>query len=210
MSDILLDVQAVASTPSAGQAVIAVNTTTKRLQVVDADGFKRTMGFVNFNTVAQVVAASAARVYVAGSNILIPAGALQIGTMFRWVLNMTKGSAGTTAMTYDIAFGTAGTDSDTARVSMALPSTGSAVSDQGTVTITAICRGPIGASGVVVGQLEMTHNLAATGLAGIAAVSVNTVSSAFNVSTPTNIGLCFTTGDQEITFQLVTAETWNV
>lgn len=210
MSDILLDVQSVAPTPAAGQAVIAVNTTTKRLQVVDADGFRRTMGFVNFSAIAQVVAASASRVYIAGSNIAIPAGALQIGTMFRWTLNMSKGSAGSTAMTYDIAFGTAGTTADTARVSMALPSTGSAVADQGSVTITAIHRGPVGASGVVVGHLEMTHNLASTGLAGIPAVSVNTVSSAFDVTTPTNIGLCFTTGDQEITFQIVTAEAYNV
>lgn len=208
MSDILLDVQSAASTPAAGQAVIAVNTTTKRIQTVDDAGFKRTLGFINFSTASQAPAAST-RTYITGSNIAIPAGALQVGTIFRWTFNMTKTAAGIAASTIDIAFGTAGTTADTARVSFAKPA-GTAAADEATVTITAICRGPVGASGVVVGQFHMTHNLAATGHAVIPAVDVNTVSSAFDITVPTNIGLCLTSGAADaITIQACVAEAWN-
>lgn len=208
MADILLDVQSVASTPSAGQAVLAVNTTTKRLQVVDDAGFKRTLGYKNFSTTSQVI--TTARTYITGSNILIPAGALQVGTIFRWTFDITKTGAGTAASTYDIAFGTAGTTADTARVSFTKPA-GTAVIDAGQVVITAVVRGPLSASGVVAGHFNMTHNLASTGHAIIPVVDVTTVSGAFDVTAPTNIGLCLTGGASDnVTIQLVVAEAWNI
>lgn len=208
MSDVLLDVQSVASTPAAGQAVIAVNTTTKRIQTVDDAGFKRTLGYKNFSTTAQVITTS--RTYITGSNILIPAGALQVGTLFRWTFDITKSAAGTAAATYDIAFGTAGTTADTARVSFAKPA-GTAAADTGHVVITAVCRGPVGASGVVAGHFQLTHNLAATGHAVIPCVDVTTISAAFDITTPTNIGVCLTGGASDsVTIQLVVAEAWNL
>ena len=140
MSDILLDVQSVPATPAAGQAVVAVNTTTKRIQTVDGAGFKRTLGYVNFSTAAQTI--TTARTYITGSNILIPAGALQVGTMFKWTFDITKTAAGTAAAIYDIAFGTAGTTADTARVSFTKPA-GTAAVDCGRVEITAVVRGPM-------------------------------------------------------------------
>ncbi len=214
MAQVLLKNGVAPSSPSAGYVSVYGKAADKLLYYKDEAGVEHKvntskMNFVNYSTAAQVVAAGAARAYIAGSNIAISAGDLQVGTMFRWTLNMSKGAAGSTAMSFDIAFGTAGTTADTARVSMALPATGSAVADEGNVTITGIHRGPVGASGVAVATLLMSHNLAATGLAGIPSVSVVTVSSAFDVTTPTNIGLCFTTGNQEITFQVVTAEIWN-
>ncbi len=209
MSDIEISVQSASATPASGKASIAVNTTTKRLQIVDADGFKRTMGFVNFSTVAQSPSAGS-RTYITGSNITIPREALQVGTIFRWVFNMTKTGAGTATSTFDIAFGVAGTTADTARVSFTKPG-GDATADQATVTIVAICRGPVGASGVVVGQFHMSHNLAATGHAAIPTVDVNTVSSAFDILETTNIGVCITSGASDaITIQCVTAEVYNV
>lgn len=209
MSDILLDVQSAAATPSAGQAVIAVNTTTKRIQTVDDAGFKRTLGYVNFSTTSQAPAA-ATRTYITGSNILIPAGALQVGSMFRWTFSVTKTGAGTAASTYDIAFGTAGTTADTARVSFTKPA-GTAAADEALITILAICRGPVGASGVVAGTFNLTHNLASTGHATIPSVNVTTISSAFDITTPTNIGVCVTSGASDaLTFQVVSAEAWNI
>lgn len=208
MSDVLLDVQSTPGTPSAGQAVVSVNTTTKRLQTVDDAGFKRTLGFVNFSTAAQVITTS--RTYIAGSNILIPPGALQVGTMFRWTFDVTKSAAGVAASTFDIAFGTLGTTGDTARVSFTKPA-GTAVADAGQVVITAVVRGPVGASGVVAGHFQLTHNLAATGHAVIPVVDVTTVSAAFDITTPTNIGLCLTGGAADsVTIQLVVAEAWNL
>jgi len=209
MSDILLDVQSAPSTPSAGQAVLAVNTTTKMVQVVDDAGFRRTFGFTRFSTVAQAPTA-ATRTYLAGSGIVIPAGALQVGTVMQWTISMTKTAAGIAASTFDICFGTAGTTADTARVSFTKPA-GTAAADQATVTITMVCRGPVGASGVCVGQFNLTHNLQITGHAIIPCVAVNTISSAFDITTPTNVGVCLTSGAADaITVQLVVAECYNV
>lgn len=209
MADILLDVQSVASTPSAGQTVIAVNSTTKRIQTVDDAGFKRTLGYVNFSTADQSPSATT-RTYITGSNIAFPAGALQVGTVLRWQFNITKTAAGTATSTFDICFGTAGTTSDTARVSFTKPA-GTAAADEGLVTILCIIRGPIGASGVAAGTFRMTHNLASTGHATIPCVSVTTISSAFDVTTPTNIGVCITSGASDaITIQTCIAEAWNL
>lgn len=209
MADILLDAQSAAPTPAAGQAVIAVNNTTKRIQTVDDAGFKRTLGFVNFSTASQAPAA-ATRTYITGSNIAIPAGALQVGSCFRWTFDITKTGAGTAASTFDIAFGVLGTTGDTARVSFTKPA-GTAVADTGQVVITAVCRGPVGASGVVAGHFNMNHNLAATGHALIPVVDVTTVSAAFDILTPTNVGVCVTTGASDaITIQLCLAEAWNL
>lgn len=208
MADILLDVQSVAGTPASGQAVIAVNNTTKRVQVVDDAGFKRTLGYENFSTAAQVITTS--RTYITGSNINFPAGALQVGTMFRWTFDMTKSAAGIAAATFDIAFGTAGTTADTARVSFTKPA-GTAVADVGQVIVTAVCRGPVGASGVVAGHFNLVHNLAATGHAVIPVVDVTTVSAAFDITTPTNVGLCLTGGASDsMTLQLVITEAFNL
>lgn len=209
MADILLDVQSFPSTPSAGQAVLSVNTTTKRLVVTDDTGFERTLGFTNFSTASQTPTA-AARTYMIGSNIAIPAGSLQVGTLFRWSFDITKTGAGTAASTYDICFGTAGSTADTARVSFTKPA-GTAVIDAGQIVITAVVRGPVGASGVVAGQFNMTHNLASTGHAQIPCVNVTTVSAAFDITTVTNVGICATTGASDaITTQLVIAEAWNL
>lgn len=209
MADIVLDVQSYPSTPSAGQAVLSVNTTTKRLVVTDDAGFERTLGYKNFSTASQTLTA-AARTYMIGSNIVIPAGSLQVGTLFRWTFDVTKTAAGTAASTYDICFGTAGTTADTARVSFTKPA-GTAAVDAGQITITAVVRGPVGASGVVAGHFQLTHNLAATGHAIIPCVDVTTVSAAFDITTVTNIGICATTGASDaITTQLVIAEAWNL
>lgn len=208
MSDILLDVQSAPTTPSAGQAVMSVDTTTKRLRVTDDAGFRRTLGVVNFSTAAQTPAA-ATRVYIIGSNVVFPVGALQVGTLMRWTFNMTKTAFGSATSTFDIALGTLGTTADTARVSFTKPA-GTAAIDEAQVVISMVCRGPVGASGVCVGVFAMQHNLAATGHATIPSVNVVTVSSAFDITTPTNVGVCITSGAADaITIQSVIAEAWN-
>lgn len=209
MSDVLLDVQSTPATPASGQAVISINTTTKALQTKNDAGLVRSYGFVNFSTTSQAPVA-ATRTYITGSNIAIPAGALQVGTLLRWTFTMTKTAAGTAASTFDIAFGTAGTTADTARVSFTKPA-GTAAGDEGRVVIEAICRGPVGAAGVVVGHFCLTHNLSATGHAVIPCVDVTIISSAFDVTTPTNVGVCITSGASDaITIQSCIAEVFNV
>ena len=208
MSDLLLDVQAVPATPAAGQAVISVNNITKALQYKNDAGVVRSMELGN-NSVASQAPAAATRTYITGSNILIPAGGLQANTQFKWRFDMTKTAAGIAASTFDICFGTAGTTADTARVSFTKPA-GTAVIDHGIVQINAIVRN-VGASAVVVGILEMTHNLAATGHAVIPVVTVVTISAAFDTTAVNNIGVCITSGAADaITIQYCTAEATNV
>ena len=171
----------------------------------------------NFSTTSQAPAA-ATRTYLAGSAITVPAGfgttRLRIGTFFKWQFDITKTAAGVAASTYDICFGTAGTTADTARVSFTKPA-GTAAADVGIVTITAIVRGPLSASGIVTGNFQLTHVGGATGLLGHCAepaICVNTVSGAFDVTVANLIvGVCITTGAADaITIQQVIAEAVNL
>jgi hypothetical protein len=131
--------------------------------------------------------------------------------MIRWTFDMTKTAAGTATSTFDICFGTNGTTADTARVSFTKPA-GTAAADTGTVTITAICRGPLSASGVVVGNFQMVHNLENTGHAIIPCVSQTVVSSAFDVTVANLfVGVCITSGASDaITIQQCITEVWNL
>jgi hypothetical protein len=162
-------------------------------------------------SVASQAPTAATRTYITGSAIAIPVGKLRIGTILRWKFNMTKTSAGGTATSiFDIAFGTAGTTADTARVSFTKP-IGTAAADEGWVDIICTIRGPLSASGIAVGQFILVHNLAATGHAAIPVVVLNTISSAFDVTTPTYVGICITTGTGDaVTIQEVQAEAINL
>lgn len=156
-------------------------------------------------SVAQQAVVAATRTYITGSQLAIPAGGLKVGSKIRFRLNMAKTAAGTAASTFDICFGTAGTTADTARVSFAKPA-GTAAADEGFVTVEATVRS-VSATGVVVGEFVLVHNLAATGHAVIPCVVVATVSAAFDNTLPTYVGLCVTTGAADaITIEQVSAE----
>jgi hypothetical protein len=162
----------------------------------------------NYSIISQTLTA-AIRTYIVGSNINFIAGTLQIGTRFRWVIDVTKTAAGTAAATVDMAIGTAGTTSDTARVSFSKKA-GTAVIDKGKIIIEAIVRN-ITSSGVVVGVFHLSHDLASTGLATTPNVNVTTVSGTFDITTATNIGICITSGASDVwTIQFVSAEVWNL
>lgn len=180
-----------------------------RLKTKDSTGYI-TGTLTNYSTASQAPAATT-RTYITGSNLAVPAGKLQIGTMFRWRFNMTKTAAGIAASTFDICVGTAGSTADTARVSFTKPA-GTAAADEGWVDIIATVRGPLSASGVVVGEFIMSHNLAATGHAVIPIVVVNTISAGFDITVANLIvGVCITSGASDaITIQMVQAEAINL
>jgi hypothetical protein len=176
---------------------------------VGAADLRSVQNVANASGVAQTPAATV-RTYLAGSAINIAAGQLEVGTRFRWKFNMTKTAAGTATSTIDVAFGTAGTTADTARLSFTKPA-GTAVADEAFCEVEVLIVGPISASGVATGEFTLIHNLAATGHAVIPCVVVNAVSSAFDVTLPTFIGLCITTGASDaITVQQMVAESSNV
>lgn len=202
------------ATPASG-VVALYNETDKLHRAKDANGFVHNLSqFVNFSTTSQAPAATT-RTYITGSQVALPAASrLQIGTLLRWRWNMTKTAAGTATSTIDIAFGTAGTTSDTAQVSFTKPA-GTAAADEAFCEVEAVVRGPLSASGIVSGEFTLIHNGfaagAGTGHAVIPCVVVNTISAAFNVLTPTFVGLCITTGASDaITIQQVTTEVFNL
>jgi hypothetical protein len=211
MSRLILNESAVPATPASTKvALYASNDANPHLRMIDDGGINRAISPINNWSVASQSPTATTRTYITGSGILIPIYKLRIGTKFRWTFNMTKTAAGIATSTIDIAFGTTGTVSDTARVSFTKPA-GTAVADEGWVTIDAIVRGPLSASGVVAGHFNMTHNLAATGHAIIPIVDVQVQSSGFDVTTPTYVGLCITTGSADaITIQQCFADASNL
>jgi hypothetical protein len=196
------------ATPAAGVSSSFVDLTHKSLKQKDEAGFVRG-GTNNFSTASQAPAA-ATRTYITGSNLSVPTNKLQVGTILRWKFNMTKTGAGIAASTIDVAVGTAGTTADTARLSFTKPA-GTAVIDEAWVDVICTVRS-IGATGVMVGEFIMVHNLAATGHAVIPVVVVNAISAGFDMTVANLIvGLCITTGAADvITIQMVQAEALNL
>jgi hypothetical protein len=178
-------------------AIAKTFTVNNSLTLAGTDGITTTLPalathfYNNFATAGQAPSATV-RTVITGTGLTFPAGALQVGTIIHWQFDMTKTGAGSATSTIDIAFGTAGTTSDTAQVSFTKPA-GTAAIDEGTVIIEAVVK-TNSASGVVLGNFTMTHNLAATGHMVIPVASVETTSGTFNTTTPTNIELCITTG----------------
>jgi hypothetical protein len=182
------------------------------LSVKDEGGFIHALDRIdNVATGAAQTPAAATKTYITNSNINIPFGKLQIGSMFLWKISMTKSGAGVAASTFEVLVGTAGTTADTTRLTFTKPA-GTAVVDEGLVEIMVTCRGPLSASGIFVGEFRMTHNLAATGHMIIPACCVNNVSAAFDVTVANLIvGIAITTGAADaITIQVVQAEGINI
>lgn len=146
----------------------------------------------NYSVTTQVVPA-AVRTYLAGSALAIPASGLKVGAKLSWTFNVTKDANGTALSTFDIAVGLLGTVADTARVSFVKPA-GTAVADEGWVDIE--CRvKSVSATGVLLGEFSLTHNLAATGHATVPSVNVNAVSAGFdNTGNALIVGICLTSG----------------
>lgn len=163
------------------------------------------MTLVKNQSIATQVLTAATRTYISGSNISFIPIKVVVGTRFRWLVSATKTAAGTATSTIDIAVGTLGTTGDTARLSFTKP-VGTAVADCAYFVIDVVVR-VAGSSCILQGHMSMTHNLSATGFAVIPCVNVAVMSSAFDISSLTNIGLCFTTGASDAyTINMVSAD----
>lgn len=211
MGQLNLAQQTTAANPAAGQLTIyADNAAVPNARTRTPAGLDQAIAGISNQSLTSQAPAATTRTYLAGSNIPVPPNKLQAGTRFRWKLSVTKTAAGTAASTYDICVGTAGTTADTARVSFAKPA-GTAAVDEGTITIEATVRS-IGAAGVMVGQFSMSHNGNTAGHMTIPFADVNTVSAGFDTTVVSLIvGVCVTSGAADaLTFQLVSAEAWNL
>ena len=162
-------------------------------------------------TADQVIGASVTAMIPNSQLAIAPSRPIQIGTVFKWNIAMSKTAAGVAAYTFNILFGTTGTTSDTSRVAF---TTGNqtGVADQAFVEIIATVRGPIGASCIVAGQFMMTHNLSATGFDAVPCRVLNTTSAAFDCTTSGIIAsLDITTGaSNALTVQQVVGQVLNI
>lgn len=199
--------ETVPATPGSGVSSVYCDATTLPvLRLVDDAGNDKQLSTIQNSSASVQSPAAATRTYLVGSNITVPAGKLKVGTNYRCRFSMTKTAAGAAASTVDVAFGTAGTTADTARISFAKP-LGTAVADEGWVDIYVTVR-TIGATGVAVGEFVMTHNLATTGHMAQQQAVVNTVSGTFDMTVANLvIGVCLTSGAADaITINVVQAE----
>lgn len=167
----------------------------------------------NSSVTAQAPAATT-RTYVTGSDIgPFTAAQIKVGTFIEWDMSITKTGAGTATSVFDVAFGTAGTTSDTAQVSFTKPA-GVGNADTCHVHITAVVK-TNSATGVVLGDFTLTDDQTNTlgGFLGAAkyASVLQVQSSTFNTTTPTHVGLCITTGASDAyTINYCTVKSWNL
>jgi hypothetical protein len=157
----------------------------------------------------QINAATSA--LLTGSLLTIPVGKIQIGSIFKFKLHLSKTAAGTAANTFIVRLGTAGTISDAALITFTLP-VGTAVIDTGEIEITITIRGPLTSSCIAQGALKLSHNLSTTGLANVPNVCLKVTSGTFD---PTVADLkmsvsCTTAASTVLTFQQVIAECINI
>lgn len=129
--------------------------------------------------------------YLVGSGITLPTNNLfKAQTQYYCMFDMTKTAAGLGAFTINVRLGTLGTTADTSRLSLAF-AVGTAVADTGTFELFVNFRS-VGASATISGMVRCTHLLASTGLitTGASGIGIITgVSSAFDLTTPTRIGV---------------------
>jgi hypothetical protein len=137
----------------------------------------------------------AADTYITGSSILVPSGALKVGTRYYCMARMTKTAAGTANPIVNIRFGTGESTSDTSRGTLTWTA-GTAAIDDGILEIFMTVT-TSGASGVIRTVGRITHKLSVTGLTGTAAVSETEVatSGAFDQTVSNSyIGLSLNAG----------------
>jgi hypothetical protein len=155
----------------------------EELHYLDGAGFvlhkTAAASVVSTNANTADVVASAADTYLTGS-MLDLTDHIQIGTIFIFRFVATKTGAGIATPIWSVRVGTAGTVSDTSRLSFTgLAQTG--VGDSMIAKIRVIVRGPITASCVWNGSYMLTHNLSATGFCNQFVNVIQSTPAAFDV-----------------------------
>lgn len=186
MADILIDNQALPSTPAASKSVLYVDSTTKKFAQLDDSGNPHGILSANVATAAQGLLATT-EVYLTSSNLLIPSGGLKPGMTMVWYIQVVKTAASTAAPIWTWRVGAAGAIGDTSRIAATSTQAQTAVASDGTLIATCTVRTG-GASGILVGA----GPCGAPGFGGGGLLA----SSAFDLTTLGGqyIGLTVTTG----------------
>lgn len=179
MSGLILNAGAAPNTPAAGKARSFLDSTLKRFFTKEESG--RIYGSSHNGSIA-AQAGFAADTYLTDSDLLIPSFGLQVRTLLRWTVSVSKTAAGVAAPTYSIRIGAARSTADTARVALVGPAQ-TAVADDGIISIFALVRSiGVGVLGVIQADMNFDHNLAATGFATNATAKVAATGAGFDTS----------------------------
>ena len=144
---------------------------------------------INNNAVAaqSQLTVAATPYYYTNSNLASPAtfvgSGYQVGTTWRWHLAMGKNANGTGAFSFIIYSGTTGTTSDTAEVTQAWGTAGTAVQDMAVVDVTATITGIVSGTATVYWSIAPIHT--SGGATGFASTSVTFYDGTFTFSTAT-------------------------
>lgn len=179
MADIVLDTQVAPASPSAGTMNLYPETTTLQYVSKDTTGRYQTLGTIrNYGTTAQ--AYTTTEIYLAGSALTIPVHLLQAGATCKWRVVASK-TAGTGTPVWKLYKGTLGTTGDTAIATLTQAASGTSVTDTAIYDIEAVLRN-VGAAGVMLFSLSMTHVLATTGFSTLGANVQQAASSSFDTT----------------------------
>jgi len=113
MSDVLLDEQAVPTTPAAGTGIMYVDNGPSLPAFKNDGGLAGVMSGLTKNASVADQAISAADTYITDSDLLIPSFGVQARTVFRWRISVSKTAAGTATPIYTVRIGSARTVADT-------------------------------------------------------------------------------------------------
>jgi hypothetical protein len=161
MADLLIDNQSVPSTPAAGKAVVYIDSTTKKVGLVDDAGLVRGTLSRNAATASQG-AGFASDTYVTNSGLLIPSCGMKAGQLYRWRITLSKTAAGTAATVLTVRIGSTQTTSDTSRLALTSSTAQTAAVAEGILYIEVGVRN-VSATGVIAGGFGFA---AAVGLGG--------------------------------------------
>jgi hypothetical protein len=209
MGDLVIDTQSAPVSPSAGAMNLYPESTTLKFVSKDTNGRYNTLpGISNYSTGAQ--AYTTTEVYVTGSALTVPVHGLQAGTICRWRLVLTK-TAGTGTPVWKLYKGTLGTTGDVAIATLTQAASGTSVTDTAIYRIEAVLRN-VGAAGIMLFSVDMTHVLATTGFSTLGANVQQVASSSFVTTDPSLIiGLSWNHGTAGAgNIEQVTSEMFNV
>jgi len=180
MSDVLLDEQAVPTTPAAGTGIMYVDNGPSLPAFKNDGGLAGVMSGLTKNASVADQAISAADTYITDSDLLIPSFGVQARTVFRWLISVSKTAAGTATPIYTVRIGSARTVADTARLTLTGPAQ-TAATDTAVIEVILVVRN-VGASGVIQGTVYLHHLNTATGFANNVSAVVQAASAAFDNS----------------------------
>jgi len=154
MADILIDNQAGPTTPAAGKSVLFVDSTAKRLAVIDDGGTPRG-GAISSNSSVVQQTGFAADTWLTSSDIIIPSYGMKAGQVYCWEVGIEKTAAGTALFAATVRVGSARTTADASRCALAQTVAQAATASANILFVRAMVR-TVSASGVLIGAMGFT------------------------------------------------------